>query len=721
MRYGSDARAREAPALTGVWADGAINKVHQHDLRLTHAGRPGMQPYANLAWHDTANAGTGQITSASAQNEYGALFSLHLENGGARDVTGVSVTMQPLVGHGVAEGHTLAGRPASVDNVSTSDPGERGRRLMYYAERDVELFVVRYLPVRGLSLFSEGDVGDNPRERVCSRFQRQPPGNDWPSRPDHDTYYPEQCVPHELEPTFTVTAGAQQEVLVAAYTGTDLPPGDYVGAVEVRIDGAVVRMIPVRHTVRLFALPDVPHLGTMVQVSYAMVNARANGAFFGPDPGRVTYDYLLRCFTLLKRHKLTGFLDCAGYGADYATAWCNGEILSGSCWTTNNRQHGYRGPGAGKGTGLWIDQHWADSSVPGKVSKLGPHTAEEVGRMHAYADAAYAAVQRQAAGTPTEMLIYAYDEPGDDIIAGIDATCTEFAANTGPGRNVRTFCTSPPNARRRAALPHLQVFCCAWFGGWSPDGATPYSQWVANMKAAGQDVWTYNGARPEAGAWHLEEPGMDHVVLMLNGARCGVRRHFFYEATYWFDFQNYGSGPYVPRTPHPAITQLWETAQTFQGGQVAYNKEVGMTKTPLPGGDPGWSSTTNLDGVLMYPGLDVHANNQPRDNYYAACAFPGKRLFAISRGVQLADYWQAARAVDRAAADAVLDTVAPGGWWQHWETQYDRATHAYRSRPGHRDEWRARWSEDADVVERARGRWGAIVAGGGRHRGTPPK
>lgn len=709
--HGLDAVVRSS---LGVWADGGINKVHQHDLRLAHARQPSGQDHANLAWDGAANAGTGQITSASAQNEYGVLFSLHIENAGATDVTGVSVTVQPLVGHGTAAGHRLSGRPAEVASVPTADPGERGRRLMHYVERDVEVFVVRYLKVAGLSLFSEGDVGGSHWERVCSRFQRQPPKYDWPSRPDHDTYYPEQCVPHEIMPTFTVAAGAQQEVLVAAYTGTDLPAGEYAGAVEVRVHGVVTRVIPVRHTVRPFALPDVPHLGTMIQISYAMVNARANGAFFAPDPGRVVYQYLLRCFTLLKRHKLTGFLDNAGYGTEYATAWCNGEILSGSCWTTNNSYQGYRGPGIGRGTGLWVDQHWADSSVHPKVSKLGPHTADEVRRMHAYADAAYAAVRKQAAGTSTEMLIYAYDEPGDDKIAGIDATCAEFAANSGPGRQIKTFCTSPPTARRRAALPHLNVFCAAWFGTWSPDGTTPYSQWIANMRSAGQEVWTYNGARPEAGAWHLEEPGMDHVVLMLNGARCGVQRHFFYEATYWFDFQNYGSGPYQVGVPHPAITQLWEDAQTFQGGRVAYNDQVGMTKTPLPGGDPGWSSTSNLDGVLLYPGLDVHAHDQARDNYHAACPFPGKRLFALSRGVQLVDYWQMARAVDAAAADAVLDTVAPAGWWQHWEAQYDRVAHAYRTRRPYHDEWRARWSEDADVAERARERWAAIIGGARR-------
>ncbi len=706
-------RAAAPHAALTVWADGAIGKVHRHDLRKSHVGVPGAQPFANVVWNDA----TGRVTTHGARNEYGALFSLHIENATTTDVAGVSVTMTPLVG---PNGAALRGTPATMSGLGT-DPAsqrERGRRLMFYTDRDVELFVVRYLPVRGLSMFGTGDVG-KPPEIVGSRFRRRPPGNDWFSRPDHDTWYPEPCIPHELVPTFTVAAGTQQEVLVAAYVGADQPAGVYSGAAEVRVNGAVVRTIPVSHTVHALTLPDTPHLGTMLSVSSAQISGRIGGAFYAGDPGVIS-DTLFRAGTLLHRHKLTATLDTGGYndtptGVNGDAQWGPAQalLLSGNGWRTGDPVHGYRGPGAGLGTGLFVDGHWHQSAG---VSQTGPYSAADQAKLQAYATRTVHAVELHAGRTPTTCVAYMYDEPPDSAIAGIQAASAAFHAVTGPGRRFKTFCTTW--VWRVGALPDLDVFATSGFFNWSMDGKNPYTNHVAWMRGNGHQVWTYDGPRPEGGDWHLESPGVDPLVMMLNCGRIGVERHFFYEATYYFDFQNYGSGPYAVGRPHLAITQLWDDAQNFQGGNVRFNRSVGMSANAA---NPGFANTSNLDGILIWPGIDVHAHDQARDNYQAATVFPGKRLFAISRGVQLVDYWQAARAVDAPAADAVLDTVAPGGWYQHWEHFHRWGAQASNNDPfafpgaygfdpvTHQSPFAARWSEDPDVAEAARRRWAAIA------------
>ena len=83
-----------------------------------------------------------------------------------------------------------------------------------WTERDIELFHVRYLKIRGLSAMSYG-IDDE--RHIPERF-RHPKAADgsyiggWAHRPDHDKLYPEIAVPIEATPTFGIGAKKNQSI-----------------------------------------------------------------------------------------------------------------------------------------------------------------------------------------------------------------------------------------------------------------------------------------------------------------------------------------------------------------------------------------------------------------------------------------------------------------------------------------------------------------------------
>jgi hypothetical protein len=153
-------------------------------------------------------------------------------------------------------GAAIRGRPAALGG------RDKGEALTNWLFRDVELFYVRYVPIRGCSRFGYDDVYSTPRaapERFRRPYDAQGlPRGGWADRPDHDAWYPEIAVPLELHPTFDVPAGAVQQVWVDVYVPRTAAPGAYDGTLTVRERDGAAREVRVRLVVRDFALPDRP-------------------------------------------------------------------------------------------------------------------------------------------------------------------------------------------------------------------------------------------------------------------------------------------------------------------------------------------------------------------------------------------------------------------------------------------------------------------------------
>ena len=135
-----------AQGITAIWANDGEDKVTRDELRASKGGN-----VKNSIWDGS------KISIFGARNEVVA-FNVVLESGsgGAGNVT---VTFNSLTG---PSGSTIASSAA------------QGNGVFNWVNRNIELFYVRYLPIKGLSLISYGTyderhvpqrMGDAPTDR----------------------------------------------------------------------------------------------------------------------------------------------------------------------------------------------------------------------------------------------------------------------------------------------------------------------------------------------------------------------------------------------------------------------------------------------------------------------------------------------------------------------------------------------------------------------------
>jgi hypothetical protein len=612
------------PRLSAVWANTGDDKVHQHDLRRSHAGRPGVAPYGNPAWDDAAQ----RVSVWGARNEMVA-FSVYLENAGAAPVAGVGVTFGDLVGPG---GAAIRGRPAAMSG------RDRGAALTNWTFRDIELFYVRYLPIRGCSRFGYDDTYNTPRASP-ERFRRPydargRPRGGWGDRPDHDRWYPDIAVPLELHPAFAVAPGTVQQVWVDVYVPRGAAPGAYDGTLTVRDRGGA-RDVRVRLTVRDFALPDRPAHRSMLMLSQADFNRKFSG-----DHTRDTPTSLLaarRAHALFHRHKIGTWHDSSEEAPTPIPPF-KAALLGGRWFTA---AEGYRGPGEGRGPGIYVDNHWYWTGHADQP-QYGPYAPGPIQR---WADAL--ATQASALDPEAELFAYLLDEPGLAALPVIEGAARALGTNGGPGRRVKSFVTVHATRHASRVMPSLRVFCAG--AGWAAGPYGGVANWRAGVdaiRARGGEVWWYNGLRPGSGSFMTEDAGGAIRMKAWAAARLDVRGWFFWNGTYWYQWQTYGWAS--PHTP----TRLFHNAATYAGNTPHRDAVLGLTA----------ASYSNGDGVLCYPLTDL---DFPDDSYGVVAVAASLRAKHWRRGIQDGDYIALARAVAPAATDAVVRRLVPRALWEY--------------------------------------------------------
>ena len=217
LAVGGATAAPTLSALSAVWANNGEDKVTQDELRVTNGSS-----VVNNSW-DGKN-----ITLFGAQNEIIGC-NLVLEAGKSA-ASNVSVQFQ-----------SLSGPSGATISSPTPDPST----VFNWTNRNIELFYVRYLQIKGLSYFGYSSGVEGIDERIVpKRLERPWTGNGvatglWTDRPDHDKFYPDIAVPLELVPTFNVAQGANQSIWVDIYIPNGTPPGLYKGTLTVSENGTV--------------------------------------------------------------------------------------------------------------------------------------------------------------------------------------------------------------------------------------------------------------------------------------------------------------------------------------------------------------------------------------------------------------------------------------------------------------------------------------------------
>lgn len=586
-------------ALSAVWANDGSDKVVQDDLRLSN-GKAVLNPL----WNGS------KISLMGARNEVLG-FNVVLENKSAGSITSVSVKFDQLSG------------PTLIRSVPKT-----GAALFNYVDRNIEVFYLRYLQIKGLSRLSYNTSDD---ERfIPKRFQRPwtgngtaNPGTGWTNRPDADKFYPEIAVPMELVPEFSIAANQNQSVWVDVYVPKTATAGLYTGTFEVLEGGVITRNIPVELTVRNFELPDVPTAKTMVYFEYGDVNERYIGNRWpnaGTAEATITKAVCDRHFSIMHRHKLSLIDHNDGPDVWLSDAprpeWQN--KLDGSYFSTAN---GYDGPGVGTGNNVFSIGTYGTWKKTKTVTE-----AEICAKTDAWES------WFQANSPSTERFLFLLDESTD--FSSLSLWSDWVDNNPGVGKHLPTFATLPLD-KAVNLVPSLDIAASLF-------DVAPLS-WETLLeihKSRGHRYYQYNGKRPASGSFATEDDGVALRTLPWIQIKKGIARWFFWNATYYKDNQS-GRGQ----------NSLFQNALTFGLDEQA-DESLGRTGCRY----------SNGDGVLLYPGTDKQF---PADSYGLEGPIASLRLKHWRRGVQDADYIALARAKNQPAADAVVNRMIPKVLWEN--------------------------------------------------------
>ena len=629
--------------LSEVWANDGGDKVTQDELRATKS------PAAtkNSVWNGT------RIAIFGARNEVVG-FNVVLE-AATEPANAVSVAFARLTGPGGA-----------VIGSTKAPPG----CLFDWTTRRIELFHVRYLTIKGLSLLSYETYDErHVPKRLRRPFDAEGRGQGgWTDRPDHDKAYPDLAVPLELMPSFDVAQGESQSVWVDVTIAKDATPGLYAGKLVVREGGVATRVVPVELTVRGFTLPDAPSAKTMVYLGYADINRRYLGMQH-PNPGPLG-DASIRIrdrhFMLAHRHRLS-LVD----GEDGPSPWSQDAPrpewvprLDGSLFTAGR---GYDGPGAGTGNGVYsIGTYGTWGWKEGGEAAMKTHAAAWSQWFTKYSPA-------------TEAFLYLIDESDD--YPQIETWAKWLASGTGAGGAVKSFATiSLPDAT--AHTPSLDIAASRITVGIPSAWQAAAAAWKA---APAKRFYAYNGIRPASGSFAIEDDGVALRELAWGQYKVGIARWFFWESTYYDNFQaNLGD------------TNVLRSAHTF-GGLDGVDPVLGET---------GWNYS-NGDGVLFYPGTDTVF---PADSQGLEGPIASLRLKHWRRGLQDVDYLVLAAAKDPAAVQKIVQERVPKALWEYGVADPDDPTWVRTD---------ISWSTDPDDWEAARKELADLIEGKPRAAGSP--
>jgi hypothetical protein len=630
---GTSGQAQERP-IAAVWANNGEDKVTRDELRSS----ADPTSVINSVWDGSAVAVFG------ARNEVIA-FNLILE-APTTTATDVSVNFDTLTG---PDGYTIHSEPTQGDGVFD------------WTNRQIELFYVRYLEIKGLSELMYGDYD----ERHVPERMRRPWSGDgegtggWEDRPEHNAFYPDIAVPLELVPSFVINAGQNQSIWVDIYIPKDAPAGLYTGTVTIMEHSTVTHTIPVELTVRDFTLPDVPHAATMVDLTTEDIGLRylGDGWLTRDDPRYDQFTLIQdRHFLLAHRHRIAMLDDTAAedeFVDQPRPEWI--PRLDGTLFTA---AQGYDGPGVGVGNGVY------------SIGTYGNWSWQDDGEaaMRQHSDAWVTWFETYAPGT--EYFLYLVDESDD--YPQTEQWAAWIENNPGPGHRLKSFATVPlPDAV--AYLPSLDI-PAAWAGFGIPD------EWESAAEVYRNDpdrrLYMYNSFRPAVGSFATEDDGVALRQLAWTQYKKGVDRWFFWNATYYNNYQC-GAGE----------TNVFQQAQTF-----GCLEDVDSIR-----GETGWNYS-NGDGVLMYPGTDTV---YPEDSYGVQGPFASLRLKHWRRGIQDVDYLVLAAEIDPQRVQTIVETMIPAVLWEVGvedlsDPSWVLTDISWSSDP---DVWEAARAELADIIE----------------------
>ncbi len=395
-------------------------------------------------------------------------------------------------------------------------------------------------------------------------------------------WVPDALVPVERAPSWAaypmrIAPNTNGVLWVDVYVPRDQAPGLYQGTIDVANEGRALSSIRLELDVKSVVLPPPTGEATVFYDPEELERRMGDGAEEA-------------LWKLLHAHRVSPLHDATS-PADVGR---QRDALSGALYAS---ERGYVGPGANRGDGVL---------AIGAYGALGAPDFAKTSRVQAIVDAAARA--RVLAGT--DVFVYADDEQCDSPLGA----AWREALRSSPDARVRAVrvawtCTEDP-----AKQPVDIAMLLAHYDVAQAD----------RSRRLGKEVWVYNGVLPRTGTFLLDADAISPRVNGWLAAMYGVRRWFYWEATYWYG--QHGAAPIDP----------------FVEPETLHNRD----------GD--WA---NGDGVLVYPARQDDAFGEHSLGYTGV--LPSIRLKNWRRGLQDGAYLELARARDRARADAVARSLVP--------------------------------------------------------------
>lgn len=626
--------------ISALWANEGGDKVTRDELRASRHTENLTGTVINRAWDGN------KIKLSGARNEV-ISFNLVLEAASAT-ANAVSVSFDTLTGPNNAK-------------IATTSPAS-GTGVFTWTNRPIELFVTQYVQIRGLSFFGyfKGD-----ERQVPVRFQTPWTGTgvgtgNWSDRPDHDKWYPDALVPHELIPTFTINQGQNQSVWADIYLPKTAPAGAYTGTVSIKENGATTRTVPVTLTVQPFALPDTPAAKTMVALStsdimWRYITGMGGYVNWASSDGARIASITDKYFELFHRHKISllGENECP-----VADKPCDTGIprVKGSLYTAGN---GYDGPGV---------------NTPATVYSLGTYgtwpgawkTNQSLFTQHVDAWSQWF----NANAPSVDLFLYLEDEPPTS-----DFNQIQQWSQWMTGKKMLSFSTTS-FVTAKTLMPSLAIpAMAAGIGGCPPNQGTCNNTAVTQSAAdfysgTGRKLWMYNDGRPGVGSSMTEDDGIAFRTMPWAQFKKNVSNWF-----YWY--------------ANPDNATDWFKTATTWGNQTQYDNSIGWT---------GGNGTSNGNGLLVYPGSSVYGQT----SYGVDGPIASLRLKEWRRGIQDADYLALANQIDAGAMNSIINAAMPKALWENaapgGDPTWFSGPISWSSNP---DDWEAKRDQLAGIISRA--------------------
>ena len=273
--------------------------------------------------------------------------------------------------------------------------------------------------------------------------------------------------------------------------------------------------------------------------------------------------------------------------------------------------------------------------------------------------------------TPTEYFLYLLDETDD--FQQVEDWAAWIEENPGPGSKMLSFATLDLPVVV-SETPSLDIPASWMSVGLADEWAAALSILKSN---ADKRVYLYNSNRPASGSFATEDEGVALRVNTWAQFKFGIDRWFYWESTYYNNFQCSGEDVYL---------NVFQQAYTFGC----------FDETSESLGETGWNYL-NGDGVLFYPGTDLRFQEE---NYGVMGPFASLRLKHWRRGIQDVAYLRMAAAIDPEGTAEIVESIIPAVLWEVGVTDPSDPTYVITdiSWSINPDDWEAARAELAEII-----------------------